>query len=151
MGENLRTTVDSYDELIAKADAYYAEGRHKEAHITYGEAVSAGRDRNDYCRRMRGICSRIVAEQRMQRAIDEPDLRQPYLNQAARWLAKSEANLQSAFDDSPESELGNIRLEQAKTEEAIARFMEMCGGDPRRRLSTARAFRDEGRKLLASA
>ena len=143
--------VSDYEDLIAEADQDYAAGRYKEAHITFGQAVSVGRERNHYCRQMRGICSRLVAEQRMQRAVDEPDLRQPYLDQAARWLAKSEANLSSAFDDSPEPELGNIRLEQARTEEAIARFMEMCGGNPERRRSVAQTYRDEGLELLASA
>ena len=141
----------SYDELIERADRDYAAGRFKEAHITYGQAVSTGRDRNHYCRQMRGICSRLVAEQRMQRAVDEPESRQAFLDQAARWLAKSEANLNSAFDESPEDELGNIRLEQAKTEEAIARFMGMCGGNPDRRLSAAQTYREEGLELLASA
>ncbi len=143
--------MTTYDDLIAEADRDYSAGRFKEAHITYGQAVSAGSARNDYCRHMRGICSRLVAEQRMQRAIDEPESRQAFLDQAARWLAKAEANLNSAFDESPESELGNIRLEQAKTEEAIARFMEMCGGNPERRLSAAETFRQEGLELLASA
>ena len=113
--------------------------------------MSTGTDRNHYCRQMRGICSRLVAEQRLQRAIDEPESRQAFLNQAARWLAKSEANLNSAFDESPEPELGNIRLEQAKTEEAMARFMQMCGGNPQRRLSAAAIYRQEGLELLASA
>ena len=150
MGENDGDVTD-HDDLIAEADGDYAAGRYKEAHITYGQALSVGNERNHYCRRMRGISSRLVAEQRMQRAIDEPDLRQSYLDQAARWLAKSEANLNSAFDESPEPELGNIRLEQAKTEEAIARFMEMCGGNPERRRSVAQTYRDEGLELLASA
>ena len=150
MGEN-EDAVTSYEELIDRADRDYAAGRFKEAHVTYGQAVSSGSDRNHYCRQMRGICSRLVAEQRMQRAIDEPESRQPFLDQAARWLAKAEANLNSAFDESPEDELGNIRLEQAKTEEAIARFMEMCGGNPERRLSAAQTFREEGLELLASA
>ncbi len=150
MGEN-DGAVTSYDDLIAEADQHYAAGRFKEAHILYGQAVSAGRDRNHYCRQMRGICSRLVAEQRMQRALDEAEMRQPFLDQAARWLAKSEANLSSAFDESPEFELGSIRLEQAKTEEAIARFMEMCGGNPERRLSAAQTYREEGLELLASA
>ena len=150
MGENDGDVTD-YHDLIAEADRNYAAGCYKEAHIAYGQAVSLGHDQNHYCRRMRGICSRLVAEQRMQRAVDEPDLRQPFLDQSARWLAKSEANLNSAFDESPESDLGNIRLEQAKTEEAIARFMEMCGGNPERRLSVAQTYRDEGLELLASA
>jgi tetratricopeptide (TPR) repeat protein len=147
----MQGAVTSYEDLIAKADRECAAGRYKEAHIAYGQAVSVGRDQNHYCRRMRGICSRMVAEQRMQRAVDEPEMRQPFLDQAARWLAKSEANLNSAFDESPESDLGNIRLEQAKTEEAIARFMEMCGGNPQRRLSSAETYRREGLELLASA
>jgi hypothetical protein len=150
LGENAGITEPSYDDLIADADHDYAEGRYKDAHITYGKAVSIGRARNDYCRRMRGICSRLIAEQRLEKAAEEPDFRQDYLNQAARWLAKSEANLNSAFDESPDEELGNVRMEQAKTEEAIARFMEMCGGDPRRRRSAAQAFRDEGRARLGS-
>ena len=151
MGENGDDTVTTYEDLIAEADRDYADGRYKEAHITYGRAVSVGRARNDYCRRMRGICSRVIAEQRLAKADEEPDFRQDFLDQAARWLAKSEANLSSAFDESPESELGNIRLEQAKTEEAIARFMEMCGGNPQRRLSVARAFREEAVARLGSA
>ncbi len=141
------STVTPYEELIAAADEHYAQGRYKEAHITYGQAVSAGRARNDYCRRMRGICSRLVAEQRMQKAVDEPELRQAYLEQSARWLAKSEANLSSAYEESPDAQLAGIRLEQAKTEEAIARFVEMCGGNPHRRRSTAEMFRQEALQL----
>lgn len=140
-----------YDELIAEADREFAAGDCKRAHIKYGQAVSIGEARNDYCRRMRGICSRTVAGERMQLAIDNPDRRQEFLDQAARWLAKSEANLSSAFDESPEAERGHIRIEQARTEEAMARFMEMSGGDPSRRLSAARSYRDEGAERLASA
>lgn len=140
-----------YDELIAEAEHDQAQGRWKQAHIKYGEAVAMGSSRNDYCRRMRGICSRHVAEERMQLAKDNPDRRKQYLNQVARWLAKSEANLNSAFDESPEAELGHIRIEQAKTEELMARFMEMSGGDPSRRLSVAQAYREEGAELLAHA
>lgn len=140
-----------YEELIAEAEHDQAEGRWKQAHIKYGQAVSIGRSRNDYCRKMRGVCSRRVAEERMQLAEDNLDRRQEFLDQAARWLAKSEANLNSAFDESPEAQLGHIRIEQAKTEELIARFMEMSGGDPSRRLSTAKAYRDEGVELLANA
>ena len=84
-------------------------------------------------------------------AIPDASVDLVYLDQAARWLAKSEANLNSAFDESPESDLGNIRLEQARTEEAIARFMEMCGGNPERRLSVARTYREEGLELLGSS
>jgi len=143
--------VTSYDELIAEADHDYAQGRYKEAHINYGLAVAVGSARNHYCRQMRGICSRVVAEQRMQKAIDRPEMRQDFLDQAALWLAKSEANLDSAFDESPELQLGHIRLEQALTEETIARFMEMSGGNPARRLSAARTYREEGFELLAHA
>jgi len=143
--------VTAYEDLIAAADAEYARGHFKQAHITYGEAVSTGGPRNHYCRQMRGICSRLVAEERLKKAVDQPDLRQPFLNQAARWLAKSEANLNSAYDESPEVQLGNIRLEQAHTEETIARFMEMSGGNPSRRLSVARTFREEGLELLGQA
>jgi hypothetical protein len=144
-------TVTAYDDLIAEADQDYARGRYKEAHIRYGQAQAIGSVRNHYCRQMRGICSRMVAEQRMQKAVDHPDQRQEYLDQSARWLAKSEANLSSAFDESPELQLGHIRIEQARTEEAIARFMEMSGGNPSRRLSVARSYREEGFELLAHA
>ena len=143
--------MPTYDELIAAADQDFAQRRYKQAHITYGQAVSMGSVRNHYCRQMRGICSRHVAEERMQLAIDNPDQHQEYLDQAARWLAKSEANLNSAFDESPELQLGHIRLEQARTEDAIARFMELSGGNPDRRLSAARAYREEGFELLAHA
>jgi len=140
-----------YEELIAEADQDFALGQYKQAHIKYGQAVSIGSGRNHYCRQMRGICSRHVADERMQVAIDHPETRQEYLDQAARWLAKSEANLSSAFDESPELQLGHIRLEQARTEDAIARFMELSGGNPGRRLSAARAYREEGLELLAHA
>ena len=143
--------MTAYEALIAEADQDQAQGHWKEAHIKYGQAVSMGRSRNDYCRRMRGICSRRVAEERMELAETNPDRRQEYLDQGARWLAKSEANLNSAYDESPAAELGHIRIEQAKTEELIARFMEMSGGDPTRRLSTAKAYREEGDELLAHA
>lgn len=143
--------MSAYDDLIASADELYNAGEFKEAHITYGRAQSLGRVRNHYCRHMRGICSRRVAEERMARAMEAPDLRQDFLEQAARWLAKSEANLNSAFDESPEAERGNIRLEQAQTEEVIARFMELSGGNPARRLSVARTYREEGFELLARA
>ena len=143
--------MNEYDALIAEADADYAAGGFKQAHITYGRAVSIGHDRNAYCRHMRGICSRLVAGQRMQRAEEDPDLRQNYLDQAAKWLAKSEANLSSAYEESPESERGRIRLDQAETEEAIARFMKMAGGNPSRRLSAAETYREEAEALLGRA
>jgi hypothetical protein len=141
--------VTAYDELIARADADRAAGRFKEAHITYGHAIAAGEVRNHYCRRMRGTCSRLVAEQRIRMAIDRPDLRRSFLDQAARWLAKSEANLSSAYDESPGADLAGIRMEQARTEEAIARFIELCGGDPTRRLSMAADYRGQGDRLAA--
>lgn len=143
--------MTAYEELIAAADQDYAQGRFKQAHIKYGQAVSEGQVRNHYCRQMRGISSRMVAEARMQLACDQPEARQDFLDEAARWLAKSEANLNSAFDESPELQLGHIRLEQARTEDAIARFMEMSGGNPARRLSAARTYREEGFELLADA
>jgi tetratricopeptide (TPR) repeat protein len=143
--------VTTYDELIAEADDDFAQGRFKQAHIKYGQALSMCTERSHYCRQMRGICSRIVAEERMQMAVDHPDERQDYLDQAARWLAKAEANLDSAFDESPDLQLGHIRLEQARNEDAIARFMEMSGGNPARRLSAARTYREEGLEMLADA
>ena len=141
----------TYEDLIAAADEHYAQGRYKDAHIAFGQAISVGSARNHYCRQMRGICSRFVAEERIRMALDHPDRRQDYLDQAARWLAKSEANLDSAYDESPELQLGHIRLEQARTEEAIAHFMEMSGGNPARRLSAARTFHEESLELLANA
>lgn len=141
----------TYEELIAAADEHYAQGRYKEAHIAFGQAISVGSARNHYCRQMRGICSRHVAEERIQMALGHPEQRKDYLEQAARWLAKSEANLNSAFDESPQLQLGHIRLEQARTEEAIARFMELSGGNPARRLSAARIFHEESLELLADA
>jgi len=144
-------TGKDYDDLIGAADQDYASGRFKHAHIKYGQALSVGVARNHYCRQMRGICSRLVAEDRMHMAVEHSEARQDYLDQAARWLSKSEANLDSAFDESPELQLGHIRLEQARTEDAIARFMEMSGGNPARRISVARTYREEGFELLANA
>lgn len=143
--------MTEYDDVIAAADQDYGQGRYKHAHIKYGQALSVGSARNHYCRQMRGICSRLVAEERMGMAVEHSEARQDYLDQAARWLAKSEANLDSAFDESPDLQLGHIRLEQARTEDAIARFMEMSGGNPARRQSVARTYREEGFELLANA
>jgi len=140
--------VTTYQDLIGCADEHYRLGRFKEAHICYGNAVATGGDRDDYCRHMRGICSRRVAEQRLREAVDRPEERRPFLNQAARWLAKSEANLDSAFYESPVSQRGHIRLEQALTEELMARFIEMSNGNPARRLEAARRYRQEGLELL---
>lgn len=140
--------MTTYQDLICGADEHYRAGRFKEAHICYGNAVATGGDRDDYCRHMRGICSRRVAEQRLQNAVDRPGERRPFLNQAARWLAKSEANLDSAFYESPETVRGHIRLEQALTEDLMARFVEMSGGNPDRRLAMARRYRRESAELL---
>lgn len=145
------TDPTRYHDFIDAADTSYRQGHFKEAHITYGNAVACGGSRDDYCRHMRGICSRRVAEQRLQKAVDQPDERRPFLNQAARWLAKSEANLDSAFYESPGTQRGHIRLEQAQTEELMARFVEMSGGNPERRLAAARRYREEGLELLSQS
>ena len=128
------------DELIALADDDYGHSRFKEAHIKYGQAFD-GEARDNYCRRMRGICSRRVAEERLRKAEEQPASRQAFLQQAARWLAKAEANLDSALEEADGDERAAIRLEQARTEEAIARFMEMSGRNPERRLALARSYR----------
>ena len=141
--------MTAYQDLIATADDEYDEGRFKDAHITYGKALATRGPRDYYCRLMRGLCSRLVAEQRLQKAIDQPGKGQQFLDQAARWLAKSEAYLDSALEEAPESQRGEIRLHQAQTEEAIGRFVVMCGGDPERRLSTARSYREEALALQA--
>ncbi|MGI9023291.1 MAG: hypothetical protein ACR2HV_08700 [Acidimicrobiales bacterium] len=135
--------MSAYEDLIAAADSDFSRDQFKSAHITYGEALAEGGDRDGYCRQMRGICSRRVGEQRLQKAIDNPDQREAFLNQAAKWLAKSEANLESALEEAPEHERCPIREEQARTEETIARFVEMSGGDPERRLAAARSLWDE--------
>ncbi len=128
------------EQLIALADDDYCHSRFKEAHIKYGQALDGG-SRDNYCRQMRGMCSRRVAEERLRKAEAQPDRRQAFLQQAARWLAKAEANLESALEDAGDEERVAIRVEQARTEEAIARFMEMCGKDPGRRLALARSYR----------
>lgn len=142
------TSPRTYRDLIDAADDDYRQGRFKEAHILYGNAVATGGGRDDYCRHMRGICSRRVAEQRLRKAVECPEKRRPFLDQAARWLAKSEANLDSAYHESPEAQRGHIRLEQAQTEELIARFITMSGGNPERRLEEARRYQQEGLELL---
>lgn len=131
------------DELIALADDDYCHSRFKEAHIKYGRAFDGGHH-DGYCRRMRGMCSRRVAEERLAKAEEQPGLRQAFLQQAARWLAKAEANLDSALEGAGPDEWAAIRLEQAHTEEAVARFLEMSGRDPGRRLALARSYREEG-------
>lgn len=138
----------SYDELIAGADEHYRRGEFKEASIGYGRALTMGGSRDSYCRQQRGTSSRAVAEQRLQRAVDQPGSRQPYLDQAARWLSKSEAYLDSALEDALPEQRGRIRLEQARTEETVAQFLLLCGGDPGRRLAAARTYREEAQALL---
>lgn len=140
--------MPAYDDLIASADAYYDQGMSKEASIEYGRALTVGGDRDSYCRYRRGRSSRLVAEQRLQKADDEPALRQKFIEQAARWLAKSEAYLDSAGEDASEALRAEIRLEQADLEETVARFLVMCGADPQRRLSAAREYREEAHALL---
>jgi len=139
--------VSGYQELIEAAEADYRGELFKEAHIKYGRALSAGGECEYYCRKMRGICSRRVAEQRMDKAAEQTDGSTALLNQAAKWLSKSEANLDSALENAPDTERGVIRLEQARTDETIAKFMEITGGDPQRRLTAARAHREEGLTL----
>jgi hypothetical protein len=141
-------TEHSYDELIAGADEHHRRGEFKEASIAYGRALSVGGPRDSYCRQQRGISSRMVAEQRLGRAVEQPGSRQPYLDQAARWLSKAEAYLDSALEDAPPEQRGHIRLEQARTEETVAEFLLLCGGDPGRRLAAARTYREEGQALL---
>lgn len=131
------------EELIVMADDDYCHSRFKEAHIKYGRAFEGGR-RDNYCRQMRGMCSRRVAEERLRKAEEQPERRLSFLEQAARWLSKAEANLDSALENADAERRADIRLEQARTEEAVARFMTMTGGDPGRRLASARAFRAEG-------
>ena len=133
------------EEHIAMADDDFCHSRFKEAHIKYGQAFDGG-DRDTYCRQMRGMCSRRVAEDRLHKAEEHPDSRQSFLEQAARWLTKAEANLDAALEDTGDDSdrRAVIRLEQARTEEAVARFMALSGGDPGRRLATARVYRAEG-------
>lgn len=129
-------------DLIALADDDYCHSRFKEAHIKYGQAFDDG-PRDNYCRQMRGMCSRRVAEERLLKAEEQPARRQAFLQQAARWLAKAEANLDSALEEAGPDGRAAIRQEQARTEDAIARFMEMSGKDPGRRLALARSYRVE--------
>lgn len=142
-------TQRSYDKLIVAGDEHYGRSEYKEASLEYGRALTIGGPRDSYCRQMRGISSRLVAEQRLGRAKDDPGSRQPFLDQAARWLAKSEAYLESALEEAPAEQRGHIRLEQARTEETVAEFLRLCGGDPGRRLAVARSYREEGQALLS--
>lgn len=140
-----------YDDAIAEADDHYANRMFKEAHIAYGRALGRGGTRDQYCRRMRGICSRLVAEQRLAKAGAQPEQSQGFLKQAARWLTKSEAYLGSAAEQAPDDERGELFLEQAHTEEVMARFLMMSGADPHRRLAAARAYREQGLAILSEA
>lgn len=139
--------MSDYDDMIARADAEQADGRFKEASIDYGRALAIGGSQDRYCRHMRGVCARRVGLQRLDKAEENPDQRGSFLDQAARWLTKSEANLDSALETAEDGERARIRLEQALTEEALARYLEMSGGDPRRRLSEALRHRHEAAAL----
>ena len=136
------------DDIIEVADREFEQGLFKEAHINYGKALSLGTTRENYCRQMRGMCSRRVAEQRLQRARDNPSGRDAYILQSARWLAKAEANLESALEEADVALQGQLRMEQAFTEDAMAEFMEMTGGDPARRRAEAEWYRGEAVRLL---
>ena len=137
------------EDFLATADADYRAQRYKDAHIGYGRALSRGTPREQYCRQMRGACSRRVAEQRLAKAAADSGTRHQFLLQAARWLAKAEANLDSALEDADAAQQGHIRLEQALNEELMAEFMTLSGGDPSRRLALAEMFRQEGAHLRA--
>ena len=137
------------EDFLAEADDDFSKGRFKEAHIGYGRALSRESTRQQYCRQMRGACSRRVAEQRLAKAVADEEARARFLLQSARWLAKAEANLDSALEDAEPAQQGHIRLEQARNEESLALFMKMTGGDPSRRLALADEYRAEGRRLLA--
>lgn len=136
------------DDMIEAADREFEQGLFKEAHINYGKALSLDSTRGNYCRHMRGMCSRRVAEQRLQKARDNPSRRDAYILQSARWLAKAEANLESALEESDVRQQGRLRMEQALTEDAMAEFMEMTGGNPARRRAEAARYRDEAVRLL---
>lgn len=138
------------ENFIALADVDFGQGLFKEAHISYGKALSRGTERETYCRQMRGMCSRRVAEQRLGKAQDDAASREAFLVQSARWLAKAEANLESALEGADPVLRGTIRREQALTEELMARFMQMSGGDPTRRLSEAERYRHEADRLMAA-
>lgn len=138
------------DDFLAAADEDYRQRRFKEAHVGYGRALSRGTSREQYCRQMRGMCSRRVAEQRLAKAAaNDDETRQQFLLQAARWLAKAEANLDSALEGADAAQQGHIHLEQALNEELMAQFMTLWGGDPSRRLALAEEFRQEGAHLRA--
>lgn len=139
--------MTTYADLIAHADTQQAAGEFKEASIEYGRALAIGGPQDRYCRHMRGVCSRRVGEERLRKAEEQPDRRTSFLDQAARWLTKSEANLESALEGADDAERAQVRLEQARTEDVLARYLEMCGGNPARRYGEARRHRDEAAAL----
>lgn len=138
------------DKFIDAADEEYRQGAFKDAHINYGRALARGSTREGYCRRMRGMCSRRVAEERLQLARDNPDRLDAYLIQSARWLAKAEANLESAFEEAGPDQQRALREEQAITEDLMAEFMRLSGGDPTRRQSEAARYRRQANELLGA-
>lgn len=138
-----------YETLVATGDEQFERGLFKEASITYGKALGIGGERDQHCRQMRGVSARLVGEQRLSKAEEQPELRQRFLLQAARWLTKAEANLHSALEEAGPSQRARVRLEQARAEEALARLLVMSGGNPERRHEEARRFREEGAALLA--
>ncbi len=138
------------DKLIDAADEEYRRGAFKDAHIHYGRALARGSTREGYCRRMRGMCSRRVAAERLQLARDNPDQLDEYLIQSARWLAKAEANLESACEDAEPDQRRVLLEEQAATEDLMAEFMRLSGGDPTRRQSEAARYRRQANELLGA-
>jgi hypothetical protein len=141
--------VNGYDDLVAAADDLYRRGEWKEASIAYGRALTVGGPRDGYCRRLRGASARRVAEQRLDKAGADPEGGKPFLDQAARWLSKAEAYLDSALEEASTAQQVEIRMEQAEAEETVARFLQLCGADPERRLSVAREHRRMAASLLA--
>jgi len=138
------------EEFIAIADEEFRKDSFKEAHINYGRALGRASTREGYCRRMRGMCSRRVAQQRLKLARDNPDRLDEYIIQSARWLAKAEANLESALEDADPDQQRVLHEEQALTEELMAEFMRLSGGDPARRLSEAARYRKQASELLGA-
>lgn len=138
------------EDFVAVADHEFEEGLFKEAHIHYGKALSYGTTCENYCRQMRGMSSRRIAAQRLRKARQNPSMRGAYLVQAARWLAKAEANLESATEEADTLQRGHLRMEQALTEDLMAVFMTMSGGNPARRLAEAERFRQEAAELLGA-
>lgn len=139
--------VTSYDDLVAGADHLFESGDFKHASIEYGKALVVDGPRDLYCRHRRGVAARRVAEQRLDNADQKPSERRSFLDQAARWLSKSEAYLQSALEGADDRDRVQILRDQADTEETVARFLRLCDGNPDRRLSEAQRYRDEALQL----